>query len=437
MEADPSAENLTRPLQIEALANGGAGIARDAGRVIFIAGAFPGDLVRCRLTKTKKNYAEGEVAELLQPSPRRRIPPCPVADECGGCQWQQLPYLEQLEWKQQLFSDTLVRQAGVDPALIRPIVPSAEEFAYRSRVQIKCHSTPDGFVSGFFRRKSRYVVNVKACPLMPDALNSLLSDLRDFFSESPFAHEVPQIDLSLGCDGKRCVIIHYLGKRQRQLANRLTLLAEQVGFDFGIQSGRKNCLQMFVGSGELRISVDTPALALTYVAGGFAQINQQQNQNLVEAALVAARLSGHERVLDLYCGMGNFALPLARRAATVTGVEDYAASIAMAKRNAQLNRIENAEFFAMPAETSIGRFPDFFDLVLLDPPRAGAYAVARQLIEQPSKRIIYVSCDPQTLARDINLLLHNGYRFVSGQAFDMFPQTYHIESLSVLEYCRV
>jgi len=433
LAAVPLTENLTGPLQVEALANGGAGIARDAGRVIFVAGAFPGDLVRCRLTKTKKNYAEGEVAELLRPSPGRRIPPCPVAAECGGCQWQQLPYPDQLRWKQQLFTDSLVRQAGVDPTLIQPIVPSAEEFGYRSRVQVKCYSTPDGLVAGFFRRKSRFVVDVQACPLMPESLNSLLAELRECLSNSPFAHQVPQIDLAIGCGDKRRAIIHFLGSQKQQLAEHVMPLAERLGFDFGIQVGRKNSLQMFVGTGELQISVDNPELKLTYAAGGFAQINQQQNRNLVKAALTAVELSGHERVLDLYCGMGNFALPLARRTASVTGVEDFMPSIEMAKRNAKDNQIENAEFFAMPAEAAIGHFANSFDLVLLDPPRAGAYTVAKQLVERPSKNIIYVSCDAQTLARDLELLLNHGYRLVSSQAYDMFPQTHHVESLSVLE----
>ncbi|SHI44261.1 23S rRNA m(5)U-1939 methyltransferase [Malonomonas rubra DSM 5091] len=425
-------EKLIGPLKIEALANGGKGIARTDGRVVFVAGAFPGDRVRCRLTKIKKNYAEGEVAELLQPSPLRRTPPCPVADECGGCQWQQLPYAEQLKWKQQLFVDTLTRQVGADSSVIKLIVPSPNEFGYRSRVQVKCFFAPEGFITGFFRSKSKYVIGVERCPLMPDALNDLLVALRQVIAGSRFGKEIPQLDLSIGSDGKRRAVVHFLGRDAAPLSELLLPVAQKIGFDLAVQSGRKSNLQAVVGNGDLQIAVDDPEISLTYAAGGFAQINLAQNRALVETAVAAAELRGNENVLDLYCGMGNFSLPLARRARSVTGVEDYAPSIEMAKRNAADNRIQNVDFYAMPAEDALSRFAGQFDLLVLDPPRIGAYDVAKQLAEKPVPKIIYISCDPQTLARDLKVLLSRNYRLVSSQAFDMFPQTHHVESLSVL-----
>lgn len=437
MRSRASAEKLIGPLTIDALANGGKGIARDNGRVIFVSGAFPGDIVRCRLHKEKKNYAEGEVAELLQPSPLRRIPPCPAADECGGCQWQQLPYAEQLSWKQQLFADTLVRQVGIASAQILPIQPADEEFGYRSRVQVKCFSAPSGFITGFFRPQSRFVVAVEECPLMPPELNLLLAKFRNFLAASSYADKVPQIDLSIGSDSSTRAVVHYLGEKKEELAALLVPVAKSAGCALAIQAGRKDSLQLVHGDGELQISVDHREIQLNYAAGGFAQINLKQNQKLVQAVVAAADLSGQECVLDLYCGMGNFSLPLARRAASVVGVEDFSPSIEMARRNALNNRIGNTAFHAMPAEQVFSSFKDDFDLLVLDPPRAGAFSLVKQLQQHPIKKIIYVSCDPQTLARDLKVLLHNGYRLISTQAFDMFPQTYHVESLSVLEYSAV
>lgn len=437
MRRQGSVEKLIGPLTIDALANGGKGVARDNGQVIFVSGAFPGDIVRCRLSKAKKTYAEGEVAELLQVSPLRRTPPCPVADECGGCQWQQLPYAEQLRWKQQLFVDTLVRQAGVDPEKILPLQPSAAEFGYRSRVQIKCFATSEGFFTGFFRPQSRFVVGIDNCPLMPPELNLLLAKFRDALTGHPFANKVPQIDLAIGADSSTRAVVHYLGNRHDELATLLHPVAKLAGCDLAIQAGRKDSLHLVHGDGELQISVDQPEIRLNYAAGGFAQINLEQNRKLVQAVIAAAELTGKERVLDLFCGMGNFSLPLARRAGFVVGVENFSPSIEMARRNALENDIENTSFHALPAERALSFFEHNFDLLLLDPPRAGAFSLAKQLTRQPVKKLIYVSCDPQTLARDLKTLLHNGYRLISSQAFDMFPQTYHVESLSLLEYSAI
>lgn len=434
MSTMKSADRLIGPLTIEALANGGNGIAREQGRVIFVTGAFPGDIVLCRLTKEKKNYAEAEVVELQQPSPLRRIPPCPVAEKCGGCQWQQLPYAEQLKWKQQLFIDTLDRQVGVDPALVRPIEPAPEEFAYRSRVQVKCDYSANGFVTGFFQPKSRLVIAIDQCPLMDPQLNRLLVCLRETLATSTYAQQITQIDLAIGTDNRSFAVIHYLGNDRAGLTSLLLPLAKEKHLELALLADQKKKLQMICGSGELEITVDDPEIKLKYAAGGFAQINLGQNRRLIRSVLSAADLSGDEQVLDLYCGMGNFTLPIARRAGFVVGVEDYAPSIKMASNNANRNNIANVDFYVMPAEQALQRIKKNFDLLVLDPPRAGAYAVVKQLCCQPVAKIIYVSCDPQTLARDLKTLIGCGYQVVFSQVFDMFPQTFHMESLTLLEY---
>lgn len=425
---------LIGPLQIESLANGGNGIAREQGRVIFVPGAFPGDVVRVRLTKEKKNYAEAEVVEILQASPQRRTAPCPVAEQCGGCQWQQLPYAEQLDWKQRQFADTLTRQAGVDPQFLQPIVPSDEEFGYRSRVQVKCFNSAAGFITGFFKPKSRFVVAIDQCPLMAPGLNQLLVRLREKIAPSIYAQHISQIDLAIDDEMATRAVVHYRGPQAADLASLIRPLAEQFSFGLLIRTGREKSLIKVHGHGDLKIKVDQPALHLNYAAGGFAQINLAQNRRLVSAVLDAAQLTGAEKILDLYCGMGNFSLPLARQAEGVCGVEDFAPSIDMAKRNAVENGINNVDFYTLPAEEALQKFTTDFDLLVLDPPRSGAYAVVEQLLQRPIAKIIYVSCDPQTLARDLKPLLAGGYHLLSSQAFDMFPQTFHVESLSVLEY---
>jgi len=430
------AQRVIGPLRIESLANGGAGIARHEGRVIFVPGTSPGDLVQCRLVDEKKRYAEAIVESLLEASATRRVPPCPVASECGGCQWQHLPYSEQLHWKERLFHDTLIRQAGIQQEFLLPIVPAPQEWAYRSRVQMKCHRSRQEFVTGFFRPKSHYVVPMTSCPVIPPELNQLLNVLKTILSGSKFTGEIPQIDLALGDDGKQRAVVHYLGKRKEELITLLGANKTATQADLFLQRGRSESLTSIVGDGLLSVTVDTPPLTLNYTPGGFAQINLTQNRTLIQAVLAAAKLTGSERVLDLYCGMGNFSLPLSRYSRTVIGVENFSASIAQAKLNALANGIENAQFYARPAEGALEYFSarGSVDLLLLDPPRSGAYGLMKELLCHPVRRVIYVSCDPQTLARDLKPLLNGGYRLGMSQPIDMFPQTYHCESLTILEY---
>lgn len=425
---------LTGPLKIESLAYGGKGIARFDGKVIFVSGAVPGDLAVCRLIKEKKRYAEAELVELIEPSTQRREPPCPVADRCGGCQWQSLPYSEQLRWKENIFRDLLQRQAGVSAELIQSIAGAPDEWNYRSRVQFKCFCHRGQLLTGFYRPGSHFVVDINSCPVVAKPLNSVLSKLKPLLSGSEYAAAISQIDMSLGDDGGVRVVVHAL-KGSSELAKLCRPLAEKVGFSLFIQSGRRDSLRHVCGVADLNITIDDPPLSLAYGSGGFAQINSEQNRKLVSSVLDAAELRGTETVLDLYCGMGNFSLPLARRAKRVVAVEDYELSIVKGRENAAANGIENISFECRPAEGYLGELgsEQKFALVLLDPPRSGAYPVMEELLEHRPRKVIYVSCDPATLARDLKLLLHGGYRLMQSRPFDLFPQTYHMESVSVLE----
>jgi 23S rRNA (uracil1939-C5)-methyltransferase len=194
-------------------------------------------------------------------------------------------------------------------------------------------------------------------------------------------------------------------------------------------------LRHICGSADLRIEVDTPPVQLAYGAGGFAQINLEQNRRMVAEALRLAAPQANWRVLDLYCGMGNFSLAFARRVAHLVGVEEHAGSISQAKSIARQNQIRNVDFFARPAQGAYASCAGEagFDLVILDPPRSGAKEVVTDLLAHSVKKILYISCDPMTLARDLNLLLAGGYRVVESRPLDMFPQTYHLESLTLLE----
>jgi len=422
-------------LTIDSLAFGGNGVGRCEGKAIFVPDTAPGDTVRCRIRRNKGRYAEAELVEVIDPSPLRRTPPCPYAGRCGGCQWQHLDDAAQSDWKARLFADTLSRHAGVDGG-VKPFVAAPEPFAYRSRIQFKCRQSENGFVLGFYRKGSHYVIDIDACPVADRRINDLIPQIKAWLAASPAPQQIPQVDVAVDDEGALRLVVHQIHPADPSLVDYLRQLALREGLNLFLQQGRKNTLTKLHGDENLFIHpLGDASQRLAYGPGGFSQINLAQNRRLVQAVLEAANLKGDERVLDLFCGMGNFSLPLARQAKEVVGVEDYSPSIAMARYNAEVNTIKNAIFHACDSAEALDDLTaqESFDLVLLDPPRSGAYAVMKSLQRLKVPRLLYVSCDPPSLARDLKPLIHGGYRLVSSQGFDLFPQTYHTESLTILE----
>lgn len=425
----------TLVLNIEKLTHGGRGMGRNDGKAVFVPLTCPGDLVRCRVTREKKQFAEAELVEIIEPSPHRRTPPCPLFGDCGGCQWQHLPYPLQCQWKEQIFGELLGRRQILPAAECGPILASSRELGYRHRVQFKCKMTDHGRAVGFYRTGSHFVVDVSRCLLISAPLQDALTLLRTALADAPAGDAIPQIDVGCGDQGEVQVILHALPGAAEQLSPWLAKIARHSGFSAFLQTGRKNTLQPIHGGRQLRYRVGPHHLEVQAGPGRFTQVNAEQNNRLVELVLSAAELQGHERVLDLFCGIGNFSLPLARLAAEVVGVESFAPAIEDARRNADANGLDTVRFYAGDACGALPRYRDGrgFDLVVLDPPRSGCYAVMKQLLQDPPQRIIYVSCDPATLVRDLELMVHNGYRVSSSRPIDLFPQTWHIESMTVLD----
>ena len=419
-------------LTITTLAHGGSGLGHHDGKAVFVQGAVPGDRVQCRIFQNKKRYARAELMAVLEPSAVRQTPPCPYFGDCGGCDWQQLPYDEQCRWKQQLFADSCERHGHIDPAQVLPLVSARQTLAYRSRVQFKCHNTPDGFVLGFFRRGSHYVIDIDHCPVIASQLSALIAPLRQLFDGSAYASVVPQIDVATGSDDRCRIVVHFLGAQPDHFHQWLYERTESWDAAVLVQSGRKSSLCQLHGDSDLVIEVDEPPVALRYGPGGIAQVHLEQNRALVDLVITRAGVSATDRVLDLYCGMGNFSLPLARRAASVVGVEDYPLSIDYAKRNSAAQGFENTRFFARAVESFMPQWQEPVDVIVLDPPRSGAREALDGILACRPRKIVYVSCDQQTMMRDLKVL-GQGYQVVSIQAVDMFPQTCHTEAVAVLE----
>lgn len=421
-------------LTIDRLTNGGRGCGRYDGKTVFVPLTAPGDTVRCRIVTAKKRYAEAELVEVLSTAADRIAPVCAYFGDCGGCQWQFLPYAAQLDAKVQIFTELLTRQAGIaDVPLCAPL-SAPDPWHYRGRAQFKCHATAAGLVIGFYRRNSHHVVAIDTCPILADRLNQALAFLRQHLPSAPAARQISQIDVQVGADGRLRAMLIFQGEAPDRLLSFLAPLFAAEKIALAIQYGHKKALQVAADEDDLFISVAEPPLALRYRAGGFVQVNQAQNRQLVAQVLRDAGDLRGRRVLDLYCGIGNFSLPLARWAGQVVGVEEYGPAIADAQRNATQARLDNCSFHARDAVgAATALWGDGFDLVLLDPPRSGAAEVVAELVRLCPPRIIYVSCDPATLARDLKVLIEGGYRLVATRVVDMFPQTFHIESISLLE----
>ncbi|MDH3997265.1 MAG: 23S rRNA (uracil(1939)-C(5))-methyltransferase RlmD [Desulfuromonadales bacterium] len=433
-------------LDITTLAHGGRGMGRHDGKAIFVPLTMPGDRVHCRIVKAKARFAEAELVEIITPSPQRQAAPCPYFEKCGGCQWQHMPYPLQSEWKAKIFADLLTRSGVAEEDTLLSIVPSPSEWSYRNRVQFKCEQSGDArksddrFVMGFYRPESHDIVDIEKCMLADEKIQQLYTLLRQELPKSPRADAISQVDVSCGDDDKTRVIVHVAPKAVAKMEPWLQKLAEKNGFDACLQSGAKNTLQKVSGVGQTLVRPEADEPKLYSNPGGFVQVNPPQNRNMVAAMIERLQLTGKEKVLDLFCGMGNFSLPLAKRCAQVVGVENYAPAIMDARRNARRNadrdQQANAEFHVADAASYLRNTrPGDFDLVVLDPPRSGSAPVTKALLEVRPERVLYISCDPATLTRDLKQLVQNGYQVVSAQAFDLFPQTWHIESMTLLQRC--
>lgn len=430
-------------LRIDTMTFGGAGLGRIDGKVCFVPFAVAGDRVRVRIVTEKKSYLEGRLLACLEPSPDRIAPPCPVFGDCGGCCWQQMPYDIQLKAKEEIFCEILMRATRIDRDRIQPIVPAPEPYGYRSRMQFKMRHAGGALVLGFYRQGSHYVIDAPRCAIANERINGIFMALRSILVAFPEPDKIPQIDVATGDAGDAIVLFHYLGTEPERIAQ---WLAREIPGTLPVtgvflQQGRKSTISTVWGNE--RVAYSLPAelvpgfseMTLSFRCGGFSQVNYRQNCALVEQALHWAGLKGTERVLDLFCGNGNFSLPLARYCAEVIGYENFDQSIADAITNSRRNGIANCRFFAADSAAGVRELAErgeTFDLVLLDPPRTGAREVVDLIPRLNPEKIIYISCDPPTLARDLSSLQKNGYEILASRPVDMFPQTYHIESITVL-----
>jgi 23S rRNA (uracil1939-C5)-methyltransferase len=427
-------------LEIDSLAFGGRGVARSEGLVVFVAGALPGDRVRAEVTKGKKRFAEARAVELLRAAADRLPDRCVHGGEpCPGAPWQGLPYERQLSHKQEQVDDALRRIGGLEGFELEEIVPAAEQWRYRNKLEYSFGEDEEGELTLGFHARGRWdlIVDVEDCYLASEAGNEARNAVRNWAQEE----SIPAYDARARRGVLRNLAVRE-GRRSGQIQTRLVTTKARfprppvdlhtiVEGDSGGTDGPTGVL------GEERLREELCSLELEMSHGAFFQTNTEMAERLYAVAAELAGLSGSERVFDLYCGIGTIGLTMARRAGEVWGLEIVSEAIADAERNARRNEIENAHFMAANARTGVRLLLEKAgkpDVVVVDPPRAGlSQKIVRRLIECEAKRIVYVSCNPTTLAPNAAQLTEAGYRLARVKPVDMFPQTPHIECVALFE----
>ncbi|KPK93655.1 MAG: hypothetical protein AMJ94_02675 [Deltaproteobacteria bacterium SM23_61] len=421
-------------VEIEKMVYGGKGMGRVGGKVVFVPFTAPGERVEAEVVREKKDYAEGILKRIVSPSPQRVRPFCSLYGDCGGCQYQHFSYKDQLKLKEEALRETLQRLTRKGSFEIFPIIASPADREYRIRAQFKMGIKEGKKTLGFYAWRTHRVVETEECPLLHPLANRILHGLGQWLEQEKEV-SVKEIDLKVSPE-EGGAVVNLRGKDPRGEGKGQELIERVIGIK-GVVSGeekRSSC-------GDLNIFHEGPEIAgrkIRFQTRGesFVQVNPGQNHNLIRKVVEWASLGGEEKVVDLFCGSGNLTLPLALGAKKAWGIDLDGQAIESARENARVNGIGQCAFWAGTAEEGIGRVREeapSVDLAVLDPPRAGAHGILEPLVSLQPRKILYVSCEPPTLARDLARLVSLGYNIKRLQPLDMFPQTYHIEAIAELE----
>ncbi|MEA1050386.1 23S rRNA (uracil(1939)-C(5))-methyltransferase RlmD [Lamprobacter modestohalophilus] len=437
---------------IESLAHDGRGIARVEGKTVFVHGALAGERVRFRLTRRLRRHDEALVTEVLEPSAQRVEPRCAHFGVCGGCALQHMDPAAQIENKQAILADVLQRIGGLAPARWLPPLAAADaeaHWGYRRKARLGVRWVPKKgrVLVGFRERGSSFIADVQRCEVLHPAVGEHLEALARLIEGLSIRERLPQIEVAQG-DGPVVLVFRVLDPPSAADCDRLLSFAAQSGFHVYLQEGGVETVRPLPGQ-EIELSYRLPnqGLTLAFEPNDFTQVNLELNRQMIDQALALLDPQPNERLLDLFCGLGNFTLPLARRARELVGVEGDAGLVARAQANAVRNGIENVRFYtadlyaqALPHPspslplTAPPWLDQPFDKALLDPPRSGALEVLDWLASSGVQRILYVSCYPATLARDAAKLVGElGFRLEAAGAMDMFPHTAHLEAMALFE----
>jgi len=432
MSAAPSAAG---PLEVTSLSHDGRGVAHRDGKTLFIDGALPGERVSVRNVRRKRSFDESELDQLVTASRERSVPRCAHFGVCGGCSLQHLDPTAQLRHKQEHLLEELRRTGRVEPTEVLPPLAAAV-WQYRRKARLGARYVPrkGKVVVGFRERAAPLVADLETCEILAAPFGALIAPLSELLTGLSIRARVPQIELA-AADNATALVFRLLEEPTPEDIERLRAFGERHAVQIHLQKGGIDSVAPLSASAPLHYRLDEFAVDLEFRPTDFIQVNGALNRAMVSQALQLLDLSGDDVVLDLFCGLGNFTLPLARRAARVVGIEGDSALLERARSNALHNDVGNVEFHAANLEAIDRDLPwarRSYDRVLLDPPRVGARGALPLVAGSGAQRVVYISCHPGSLARDAGLLVHElGFQLRSVGVMDMFPHTSHVESVAV------
>lgn len=424
---------------IESLAHDGRGVAHVDGKVIFIDEALPGEEVEFVYTESRRDFAEGKVVNMLTRAPERVKAECSYYGVCGGCSFQHVESSAQISIKQGLLAEQFKRIGKVDiPELWEPLVGPHWGYRRKARMGVKYVAKKNRALVGFRERRHQYLAEIDSCLVMHPTVGTRLTALSELIAGLSIREKIPQIEVAIG--DEQCVLaIRVLEPPTQADIERLRAFGRLHGISLCLQAKGPDTIVPLDGEPEIIPSYALPdqSIEFKFRPAMFTQVNYEINRQMINRVLETLALDKNDTVLDLFCGLGNFTLPMARVAGLVVGIEGDQPLVNHARENARHNGIDNVEFYAADLSKDIGDQPwanRKYNKIMLDPSRAGASEVLRHFKKWQPERIVYVSCNPSTLARDAGILVNElGYKLIKAGVMDMFPQTAHVESIALFE----
>lgn len=427
-------------MDIEKLSHEGRGIGRDeAGRTVFVRGALPGEQVEIVIKKKHRQFDEAVASEILKASPARVTPRCEAFGRCGGCTLQHVAPETQILEKEAVLREKLHQQKLTPATWLPPLQDEVWGYRTKARLGVRFVRKKDATLVGFRELESNFLTDMHRCEVLHPSVGEHIDVLRDALNTLSNRESIAQIEVAVDAYQTALIFRHLTPFTPEDLAT-LEALHQQLGWVIFLQPGGLSTIHQVYPAEKIRLSYDIvmekAKINIEFVPGDFTQVHAGLNQKMIEQALRLMNLQGTETVLDLFCGLGNFSLPIATQAAKVIAIEGDAGMVERARQNALRQNFTQVSFgvsnlFELKEKEP---FDGIVDQLFLDPPRAGAEAVVREIERWQPKRIVYVSCDTSTLARDLAILVHEkGYRLSAIGVMDMFPQTAHVESMAVLD----
>lgn len=439
-------------LQIESLSHEGRGVAHVNGKVCFVEGALPGETVEARYVNSRRQFDELRTETVTSAASDRTVPPCDYAAICGGCSLQHLAPSAQLAFKESVLFEQLLHSAGLEAGSFEPLPPMpgpSEHYRRKARLAVRIVQRKGGALVGFREKASSFITDMNDCKVLVAEVAVLLPRLRTLIDSLEGRFEIPQIEVAVGeseareeADGaplEVALVFRHLQPLSESDLAALTAFAREVPLQLYLQpAGVDSVHRLYPPGGEERLHYYLPAwdLSLAFHPMDFTQVNAVINRRIIDRALGLLELKPEDSLLDLFCGLGNFTLPAARRCAEVVGVEGSEEMVRRGEENARRNGMDNVSFHAADLTRPLEEqdwLPARIDKILLDPPRSGAQEIIAPLAALGASRIVYVSCNPATLARDAALFMQQGYDLKSAGVMDMFPHTAHVESMALFQ----